>query len=61
MSGGGGGGIIIIRRLAEGRPVSDEDQAALHAIADKASTTGIKLPLLQSFRVIRILWKYLRS
>lgn len=55
---GGGGGIIIIRRLAEGSPISPADCAELQAIADEA---GVRCSRMQALRVLRILWKYLRS
>lgn len=55
---GGGGGIIIIRRLAEGSPISPADCAELQAIADEA---GVRCSIPQALRVLRILWKYLRS
>lgn len=57
MSGGGGGNIII-RRLAEGAPVTQEDQDELHEIADRSI---VCCSLADAIRVLTILWKYLRA
>jgi hypothetical protein len=54
---GGGGGIIIIRRLAESDAITPEDRKKLHAIADEAQ---VRCTRGQAYRVVRILWKYLR-
>lgn len=58
---GGGGGRIIINRIAEdyqGNPVSTEDQAELMQISDRSN---VHCSLQDTFRVIAILWKYLRG
>jgi hypothetical protein len=55
---GGGGGPIIIRRIAEGSPVTREDRDELHAIADR---NVLRCSRLDALRVLRILWKYLRT
>lgn len=55
---GGGGGPIIIRRIADGAPVTQEDQDELHEIADRSV---LCCSLIDAFRVLTILWKYLRA
>lgn len=55
---GGGGGPIIIRRIADGSPVSQEDQDELHQIADRSV---VCCSLADAIRVLTILWKYLRA
>lgn len=55
---GGGGGPIIIRRIAEGSPVSQSDCDKLHEIADR---NPLKLRREDAWKVIEILWKYLRD
>lgn len=54
---GGGGGRIIINRIAEGAPVTQEDQDELHEIADRC---GTHCTIADALRVVTILWKYLR-
>lgn len=55
---GGGGGVIILKRIVEGgSPLTGPDSATLTYIADK-SPAG--LSWLDTLRVVRILWRYLR-
>lgn len=53
----GGGGIIIIRRLAETPGLTLEDCRKLMDI-EQRSPAGCSLA--DAYRVLRILWKYLR-
>lgn len=55
---GGSGGPIIIRRIAEGHPVTQDDQDELHEIADRSTPC---CSLSDAIRVLTIIWKYLRA
>lgn len=54
---GGGGGRIILNRIAQA-PVSESDCAELRAIADRSI---VACSWADTFRVLRILWKYLSA
>lgn len=52
-----GGGHIIIHHLAQAPGVTPEDQAELLQIADR---NPVQCSVEDAFKVLHILWKYLR-
>lgn len=54
---GGSGGPVIIHHLAQAPGVTPEDQAELQEIADR---NPVECSVADAFKVLHILWKYLR-